>query len=65
MDPILIPITEACRILGVGRSKLYTLIAAGELTVRKVGRKTLIPRTELEGFAARLPIRFFGLEGDR
>ncbi|MGA7450469.1 MAG: helix-turn-helix domain-containing protein [Rhodoplanes sp.] len=65
MDALLFSVSEACRILGIGRSKLYSLIAAGELTVRKVGRKTLIPRTELEGFAARLPIRFFGLEGDR
>jgi excisionase family DNA binding protein len=54
MDPIFLPIPDACRILGVGRSKLYQLIAAGEITTRKIGRKTLIPREEIASFAARL-----------
>jgi len=57
MDPIFFPIPEACRVLGIGRSKLYELIAANEITTRKIGRKTLIPREDLTSFAARLPAK--------
>jgi len=54
--PILLSIPHACRALGVGRSKLYELIAAGELSVRKCGRKSLILRTEVVALADRLPV---------
>ena len=54
--PLLLSITDACKTIGVSRSKIYELIAAGELTVRKVGRKSLIAREELVLFAARLPV---------
>ena len=54
MDPIFLAIPDACRALGIGRSKLYELIAADEITIRKIGRKTLIPREDLTSFAGRL-----------
>jgi excisionase family DNA binding protein len=57
MEPIFLPIPDACRVLGVGRSKLYELIAAGDISIRKIGRKTLIPREDLMSFAARLTSR--------
>lgn len=56
MTPIFLPIPDACRTLGIGRSKLYELITAGHITIRKVGRKTLVPHEDLLAFAARLPI---------
>jgi excisionase family DNA binding protein len=56
MEPILLAIPDACRALGVGRSKLYELIAAGELSVRKCGRKSLIFRSEVVALADRLPV---------
>ncbi|MCJ8159332.1 helix-turn-helix domain-containing protein [Sphingomonas sp. LaA6.9] len=31
--PITVRIREACRITGIGRSKLYELIAAGEIEI--------------------------------
>jgi excisionase family DNA binding protein len=40
---ITVRIPEACRITGIGRSKLYELIKAGKLTVVKVGSITLVP----------------------
>ena len=55
-EPLLLSIADACRTIGVSRSKIYELIAAGDLTVRKVGRKSLIAREELALFAARLPV---------
>ena len=57
MDPILLPVPDACRVIGVSRSTLYELIAAGDITIRKIGRKTLIPREDLMSFAARLTSR--------
>jgi excisionase family DNA binding protein len=54
MEALFLPIPDACRALGIGRSKLYELIAAGDLSVRKIGRKTLIPRDDLTAFASRL-----------
>ena len=57
MDPILIRIPDACRLLGVGRSMFYKLITAGEIKTRKIGRKTLVPREELTAFAARLAVK--------
>jgi excisionase family DNA binding protein len=55
MQPLLVSITESCRLLGVGRTKLYELIASGELRIRKIGRKSLISMSDLERWAERLP----------
>jgi excisionase family DNA binding protein len=38
---------------GIGRSKLYELIAAGEIDVIKVGSITLIPTAALQHFVER------------
>lgn len=54
METLFLPIPDACRALGIGRSKLYELIAAGDLSICKIGRKTLIPREDLTSFASRL-----------
>lgn len=43
-------IGQACRLTGIGRSKLYELIAEGEIDVMKVGAITLIPMRSLEQF---------------
>ena len=41
--PITVRVREACRLTGIGRSKFYEPIAAGEIEVIKVGRITLVP----------------------
>jgi excisionase family DNA binding protein len=43
-------IPEACRLTGIGRSKLYELIRAGEIRTIKVGTITLIPVVSLTDF---------------
>ena len=53
MEPISVRIREACRLTGVGRSKLYELIAAGEVETVKIGRITLVPMTSLRGLITR------------
>jgi excisionase family DNA binding protein len=51
--PLTVRIREACRLTGIGRSKLYELIAAGEIEVIKVGAITLVPLPSLTSFLRR------------
>jgi excisionase family DNA binding protein len=51
MEAILIPRKEAARALSVGRGKLDQLIAQGCIKVRRIGRRVLISREELQRFA--------------
>ena len=46
--PITVRIKDACRMTGIGRSKLYLLIAEGAIETIKVGSITLIPVASLE-----------------
>ena len=48
-------IPEACAAIGYKRSKLYELIKAGRLAIRKDGACTVILRTELERYLNSLP----------
>lgn len=49
MEPIAVRIVEAIRLTGIGRSKLYELIASGAIETVKFGRCTLIPTGSLHG----------------
>lgn len=40
---------------GIGRTRVYQLINAGQLRVRKCGRRTLILTRDAEAWAANLP----------
>ena len=41
-EPIAVRIPEATRLTGIGRSKLYELIASGDIETAKIGTCTLI-----------------------
>jgi excisionase family DNA binding protein len=43
-------VPEACRLTGIGRSKLYELIKDGKIRTVKVGAITLIPVRSLADF---------------
>jgi excisionase family DNA binding protein len=47
--------TEAASLLSISRSRLYELIATGEIRARKSGGATLIERAELERYVDSLP----------
>ncbi len=53
MRPITVRIREACPITGIGRSKLYELIQAGDLQTIKVGAITLVPLASIDAFLSR------------
>ena len=38
--PLAVPIPEACRLIGVGRTTLYRLIESRQINPRKIGRRT-------------------------
>ena len=43
-------IQEVCGLLSIGRTTLYALIGQGDLTVLKIGRRTLISAKSLDAF---------------
>jgi excisionase family DNA binding protein len=50
----LLSVEETARALGIGRSKTYELIAAGELESVHIGRAARVPVTAVEDFVERL-----------
>jgi excisionase family DNA binding protein len=50
VTPLTVRVREACRLTGIGRSKLYELIAADEIETIKVGSITLIPMVPWSNF---------------
>ena len=53
--PLAVSMAEAVKILGLGRTSLYSAIAAGKLKTRKYGRRTLVETEALRSFIAALP----------
>ncbi len=47
MDRILLRVTEAAEVCGIGRSKAYLLVASGEWPSVKIGRSVRVPLEEL------------------
>ena len=45
-------IPDACRRLGVGKTVFFELMKAGRIKGFKVGKRTLIPESELQRFVA-------------
>ncbi|GGF35507.1 hypothetical protein GCM10011321_28240 [Youhaiella tibetensis] len=52
---LMVGIAEAARIMGIGRSKLYTEISEARLKVRKAGKRTLIAVADIEAWCRDLP----------
>lgn len=52
--PLLFSIRDACAHLSIGRTSLYKAFADGQIRPVKFGKRTLVPRDELERFAASL-----------
>ena len=52
-------IDESCHASGIGRTKIYEAIGAGELTARKCGRRTVILPRDLEAWLTNLPVADF------
>ena len=51
-----IPIEEAARRAGIGRTSLYAAVSRGELPMRKAGKRSLILVEDLRAWIASLPV---------
>ena len=51
---LLLTVPEAARVLGIGRSTVYELIARGDLEVVHIGRSCRVPVSAIEAYIERL-----------
>lgn len=56
-SPIALSVRCACAKLSISRSTLYEEIAAGRLTAKKAGKKTLIPTSSALAWLNNLPAK--------
>jgi len=52
--PLTWQIDPACNRAGIGRTMMYKLIKDGEIKTIKVGRRTLVPESELQRWLTRM-----------
>ena len=52
---LLFSVKEFCEIVGIGRTTFYQEVKAGRIKAKKMGRRTLITKSELERFIEELP----------
>lgn len=52
--PLLLTVVEAARLLGVGRSTAYELLASGELESVHIGRSRRVPVVAVENYVESL-----------
>ena len=55
MERPFVTIKEAAEVIPAGRTKIYQLIAAGHLDVRKLGKRTLISAESIRRLHDSLP----------
>jgi excisionase family DNA binding protein len=53
MQPLLLTVEDASKVLGVSRSKMYEMVAAGEVRSIKIGRMRRVPRKILDEYVER------------
>jgi hypothetical protein len=56
-DKLGFSIEEAVGFSGIGRTRIFAAINAGQLVARKFGRRTVILREDMEAFLRALPAR--------
>lgn len=57
MEPLTVTVADACAALGIGRTKLYELIGAGQLETFKIGKRTLIKTASIRALVEGEPVR--------
>lgn len=53
-DRVLLTVEEAAEQLGIGRTKTYALVKAGEIETVQIGRLRRVPKAAIEDYANRL-----------
>ena len=52
-EPICVKVNDAARMISVGRTKLYELIASGEIEAIKLGKSTRVTTASLHELVSR------------
>jgi len=42
MELLTVTVADACKALGIGRTKIYELIASNQIEILKIGKRTLV-----------------------
>lgn len=53
IQPLNVNLSDAARILGIGRTTLYSLLKYKEISSFKIGRRRVVPLQELVDFNAK------------
>jgi excisionase family DNA binding protein len=64
MEPFLLKAGKVAEVLGLGRSKVFAMLAVGELPVIRIGRSVRVPRAALEDWIAEHTQHASGRTGD-
>jgi len=64
MEPLLLKAGEVAKLLGLGRSKVFAMLAVRELPVIRIGRSVRVPRAALEDWIAEQTQHASGRSGD-
>ena len=54
MEKKLLTPAEAAMVVGIGRTKLYELMASGQICSVKIGSRRFVPVTKLDDYVAHL-----------
>lgn len=54
MDRASLSIEEVQKLSGLGKTKIYELLKSGDLPARKLGKRTLVLRADLDEFLSNL-----------
>ena len=52
--PLCVRVDQAMRLLDIGKTKLYELLASGDLEAIRIGRRTLVMRDSIDDLVMRL-----------
>ena len=55
-EPLAMKIAPAAAFLGVSKSRLYELLALGEIEAKKSGRLTLVTTESMRAYLKKLPV---------
>ncbi len=50
MTQLSLSVEEVCAATGLGRTKIYQLANSGKLKARKIGKRTIVLKNDLEAF---------------
>jgi excisionase family DNA binding protein len=57
MEKLALSVKEACELSGFGKSTIYEHVAAGNLRLKKLGKRSFIMADDLRAWLASLPER--------